>query len=278
MKELNEYKNLIINRLNEVTNNWQDKEILKDSINYSLLNYGKLIRSTMFLIALDDLDIDYNEYVDIAAALEMIQTYTLIHDDLPIMDNAQVRRNKKTNHLVYSPGIAMLAGDALLSDAFKIIANANINTEIKIKIIAKISEKIGSSGICYGQTLDLQNEKIPFKSKEEVLKIIEYKTSSFFMLIYEIVGIITNNANIEKLKRLGLLIGYTFQIKDDLNDALNTSIGKDNGIDVNKSTINKIVGIDNTKLMCDEYLKEINSLINEIFSNKTLLKYINITL
>jgi geranylgeranyl pyrophosphate synthase len=98
------------------------------------------------------------------------------------------------------------------------------------------------------------------------------------MLIFEIIGIISNNTNIDKLKRLGLLIGYTFQIKDDLNDALNTSIGKDNGIDINKSTINKIVGIDNTKLMCSEFLDEINSLIKEIFSNKTLLKYINMTL
>ena len=278
MNNFTKYQNLIIDRLKEVSNNWQDKEILKDSINYSLLNFGKLIRGTILLIALDDLNIEFEEYIDIATSLEMIQTYTLIHDDLPIMDNAKIRRNKITNHLVYTPGIALLAGDSLLSDAFKIIANANIANDVKIKIIAKISERIGSSGICFGQSLDLQNEEKPFKSKEDVLKIIEYKTSSFFMLIFEIVGIISNNIKLDKLKRLGLLIGYIFQIKDDLNDALNTSIGKDNGIDVNKSTINKIVGIDNTKLMCSELLDEINSLINEIFSNKTLLKYINMTL
>ena len=274
MKEIKKHQELIINRLNEISKTWNDKGLLKDSINYSLLNYGKLIRGTILLIGLDDLNIDYEKYVDVAAALEMIQTYTLIHDDLPIMDNAKTRRGKLTNHLVYNPGISLQAADALLSDSFKIIANSNIEDELKVKIIAKISERIGTNGICYGQVLDLLNEQNPVKNKEEILKIIEYKTSSFFMLIFEIIDII-NKIEINKINELGLFIGYAFQIKDDLNDFLNQSIGKDNGIDINKGTVNKIIGLDNTKILYEDLKNQTEKLIIENFSNNSLLlKYI----
>ena len=274
MNEIKVYQNLIINRLNEISASWNDKGILKDSINYSLLNFGKLLRGTILLVGLDDLNIDYKEYVDVAAGLEMIQIYTLIHDDLPIMDDAKTRRGKLTNHLVYNPGISLQAADALLSDSFKIIAESKINDELKIKIIAKISERIGTNGICYGQVLDLLNEQKPVENKEEILKIIEYKTSSFFILIFEIIALI-KEFEINTFNKLGLYIGYAFQIKDDLNDYLNLSVGKDNGIDINKSTINKIIGIENTQKLYSDLNKEIEKLIIENFSNNSLfLKYI----
>lgn len=274
MNEIKVYQNLIINRLNEISASWNDKGILKDSINYSLLNFGKLLRGTILLVGLDDLNIDYKEYVDVAAGLEMIQIYTLIHDDLPIMDDAKTRRGKLTNHLVYNPGISLQAADALLSDSFKIIAESKINDELKIKIIAKISERIGTNGICYGQVLDLLNEQKPVENKEEILKIIEYKTSSFFILIFEIIALI-KEFEINTFNKLGLYIGYAFQIKDDLNDYLNLSVGKDNGIDINKSTINKIIGIENTQKLYSDLNKEIEKLIIENFSSNSLfLKYI----
>lgn len=274
MNEIKVYQNLIINRLNEISASWNDKGILKDSINYSLLNFGKLLRGTILLVGLDDLNIDYKEYVDVAAGLEMIQIYTLIHDDLPIMDDAKTRRGKLTNHLVYNPGISLQAADALLSDSFKIIAESKINDELKIKIIAKISERIGTNGICYGQVLDLLNEQKPVENKEEILKIIEYKTSSFFILIFEIIALI-KEFEINTFNKLGLYIGYAFQIKDDLNDYLNLSVGKDNGIDINKSTINKIIGIENAQKLYSDLNKEIEKLIIENFSSDSLfLKYI----
>lgn len=278
MNTINIYQELIINRLTEISKNWQDKKVLKDSINYSLLNYGKLFRSTLLLVALNDLNINYRDFIDVGVAIEMIQTYTLIHDDLPIMDNAIKRRGKLTNHLVYTPGISLQAADAILSDSFKIIVDSKISDELKVKIIAKISERIGSNGICYGQVLDLLNEQNPVNNKEEILKIIEYKTSSFFILIFEIIGIIKNFDSItfSKIKKLGLYIGYAFQIKDDLNDYLKLSVGKDNGIDVNKSTVNKIIGVENTKILYEQLNDKIQKLIIEIFSNNSLLlKYIN---
>lgn len=274
MKNFKIYQQFIINRLNEISSTWNDKGILKDSINYSLLNFGKLLRGTILLVGLDDLNIDYKEYIDVACALEMIQIYTLIHDDLPIMDNAKIRRGKLTNHLVYNPGISLQAADALLSDSFKIIANSKIDDTLKVKIIAKISERIGTNGICYGQVLDLLNEQNPVQSQDEILKIIEYKTSSFFILIFEIISIIKQIEN-NNLNRLGLYIGYSFQIKDDLNDYLNLSVGKDNGIDINKTTVNKIIGIDNTKKLYKNLNDQIEKLILELFSNESLLlKYI----
>lgn len=277
MKQLNIYQKEIINHLNKISTSWIDKGILKESINYSLLNYGKLIRGSLLLVALEDLNINYTKYIDLAAALEMIQTYTLIHDDLPIMDNAKTRRGKKTNHLEFNPGISLQAADAILSDAFKVVANSNIDNDLKIQIITKISERIGSSGICYGQVLDLLNEENPVNNQEKILEIIKYKTGSFFILIFEIIGIINNfdTITLNKLNEIGLYIGYSFQIKDDLNDFLNQSIGKDNGIDVNKSTVNKILGIEKTKTLYKEYTMKIEKLITEIFSNNSsLLKYI----
>lgn len=272
------YQEIIKNRLQEISLHWDKQKTLKDSINYSLLNYGKLSRGLLLLFGLDEVNIDSKKYIDIACAIEMIQTYTLIHDDLPIMDDAKTRRAKPTNHLVYGSGVAMLAGDALLSDAFYVIANSQIKDDLKIKIIKTLSYYIGSNGICYGQVRDLENESCPFSSIDDIYDVIINKTSKLFIAVFEIIGEISS-LNKEQLYNLGLKLGLAFQIKDDLNDYMNTSVGKDNSIDVNKSTINKLIGYDNTINLFNNLKQEINEIACLLFKKQIIvIDYLNILL
>ncbi len=274
---MNKYQDMIVKQLNIISKHWDDKEILKDSMNYSLFNYGKLFRGSLLLHCLDELNLDIENYVDVACAIEMIQIYTLIHDDLPFMDDALIRRGKKTNHKVYSPGIAILAGDALLTDAFYVISKSNIINDLKIKIIEILSNYAGSNGICYGQTLDINNNLDKELTIDEVNKIILNKTSSFFIAIFQIVAYISKKEdNIDLFTNLGKQIGLAFQIKDDLNDRLNQSIGKDNGIDTNKATYDKILSYEKTLIIYHELINNINGLLNLAFSQTSKVKeYIN---
>lgn len=261
MREIEKYRSNIINRLKEISIMWQDKKELKDSIEYTLLNSGKLARSVIILLGLSDLKIEVQKGLDIACALEMIQSYTLIHDDLPEMDNATTRREKKSNHLVYGHGQALLTGDTLLTDSFLVISNSNLKIEQKIKIIELFANKAGSNGVCYGQVLDLINVDNLFNSWEEIEKIIKFKTCSLFELAFNVVGIIANldMTKNKRLEKIGYLFGLAFQIKDDLNDYLNitANIGKDVCQDDKKCTYHKIYGIDQANQKIDQIFKEI---------------------
>lgn len=265
-------QNLIIERFNTIKNHWQDKQTLTKSIDYSLLNYGKLFRGSLFLKSLKELNIDFNQYIDIACAIEMIQTSTLIHDDLPIMDDALIRRGKPTNHLIFTPGVALLSGDALIADAFYIITNSLISDQEKIMIIRILANYLGSNGICFGQVLDLENnqQNLPI---EALNQIIINKTSSFFIAIFEIIAHIAS-LNQQYLKDLGLKLGMVFQIKDDLNDYLNQNPNKDNGKDIDKSTYPKVVGLKQTIKIYNQLLEEVNQLTLKVF-NEQIKNYIN---
>lgn len=156
-KIISVYQKKIALRLREISLSWDRCHQLKHSINYTLLNCGKLIRSVIILLGLDNLKMDSNQYIDVACAIEMIQSYTLIHDDLPEMDNATMRRDKIANHLIYGHSIALLAGDALLTDTFLVLSNLKISDHQKVALIHLFAQKAGTSGVCFGQTLDMIN-------------------------------------------------------------------------------------------------------------------------
>lgn len=268
-KKIEIYRNYIIEQLKKISLMWIDKPELKKTIDYTLLNCGKLARSVIILLGLDDLNVNPLLGLDIACALEMIQSYTLIHDDLPEMDNATMRRGKRTNHLVYGHGQALLAGDTLLTDSFLIIARSNLNDSQKNKLVELFSEKAGSCGVCYGQILDLNNENNNFSIWNQIEKIIALKTSSLFELAFISIGIIAKleQPTQETLKKIGYLFGLAFQIKDDLNDSLKetTIIGKDVSQDNNKCTYHKIYGINAANLKIDQILKELKGECTKIF-------------
>jgi geranylgeranyl diphosphate synthase type II len=193
--------------------------LLLKSQEYSLLSGGKRFRPFLAYLVFDLFSKEYSKVKNLCLSLEMIHTYSLIHDDLPCMDNDDFRRGKPTNHKVFSESIALLAGDGLLSDVFNLLAtDAELNAEVKIKIIALISEKIGSAGMVSGQVLDMQaNSKV---SLNQIVQIHTLKTAHLIQAAAMGAGLAAEVSEVElhNISEFSLHLGMAFQIKDDLLD------------------------------------------------------------
>ncbi|MEN2993821.1 MAG: polyprenyl synthetase family protein [Thermodesulfovibrio sp.] len=248
--------------------------ILHESVLYSLTAGGKRLRPILCIASYEACNGKKN-IVPYATAIEFIHTYSLIHDDLPAMDNDDLRRGKPTNHKVFGEGIAILAGDGLLTEAFTILSNpeyADINPAILLKVINEISKAAGLRGMVAGQAYDLISEgKEP---DENIVKFIHsYKTAAMIKASVKS-GAILAEASEEKIYRLevyGQSIGLAFQIIDDILDIEGTTeeMGKPKGSDIErgKMTYPKVFGIEKSKeearLLIEKALQEI-----EIFGDK----------
>ncbi len=209
---------------------------LKESMLYSVLAGGKRIRPLFLLAVLDFLNEEHKDAYTISAAIEMIHTYSLIHDDLPSMDNDDYRRGKLTNHKVYGEALAILAGDALLTYSFGLIARLpNLNSDSKLDLIQAFSQASGAEGMVGGQVLDMESERKKISVTE--LEFI-HKNKTGALLEFSIyAGAILANAKgdkVEALKNYACHIGIAFQIQDDILDIEGTSetLGKTAGKDV----------------------------------------------
>ena len=141
-------------RLIQITDCFQDSKV-KDAMKYSLLAGGKRIRPLLMLRIIQSYGLDYHDYLDAACAIEMIHTYSLIHDDLPGMDNDDLRRGKPTCHRQFDEATAILAGDGLLNEAANVILKANYNSELKIALLSILYQSSGVNGMILGQALDI---------------------------------------------------------------------------------------------------------------------------
>lgn len=211
---------------------------LFESMKYSLLSDGKRIRPILTLSVYDLLNKGEktDEIYKFAAAVEMIHTYSLIHDDLPCMDNDTTRRGKPCNHIVYGEDMALLAGDALLTQAFEIISTAScekLNPKNILKSVNFLADSVGSSGMISGQCFDIKlNDKN--YGKKELLNIYNLKTSKL-ITASTIIGAILSNRNnneISAIKKFGENIGIVFQLVDDIldNETYNISLFKEPNI------------------------------------------------
>ncbi|MCS7214895.1 MAG: polyprenyl synthetase family protein [Thermodesulfovibrio sp.] len=248
--------------------------ILHDSVLYSLTAGGKRLRPILCIASYEACDGNKN-IVPYATAIEFIHTYSLIHDDLPAMDNDDLRRGKPTNHKVFGEGIAILAGDGLLTEAFTILANpeyADINPKTLLKVIYEISKAAGLRGMVAGQAYDLISE-----GKEPDEKIVEfihvYKTAAMIKASVKS-GAILAEVSEEKLHRLetyGHSIGLAFQIIDDILDIEGTTeeMGKPKGSDIErgKMTYPRVFGIENSKNQAKRLIEKALQEI-EIFGEK----------
>jgi geranylgeranyl diphosphate synthase, type II len=193
--------------------------LLLKSQEYSLLSGGKRFRPFLAYLVFDLFSKEYSKVKNLCLSLEMIHTYSLIHDDLPCMDNDDFRRGKPTNHKVFSESIALLAGDGLLSDVFNLLAtDAELKAEVKIKMIALISEKIGSAGMVSGQVLDMQaNSKV---SLDQIVQIHTLKTAHLIQAAAMGAGLAAevSEAELHTISEFSFHLGMAFQIKDDLLD------------------------------------------------------------
>lgn len=231
MKTLNEYKTLLEAYLNALPIT-DAPEILRSAMRYSLLAGGKRLRGCLLLAAADLAGGECDQALPFAAALEMIHAYSLIHDDLPAMDNDTLRRGKPTSHVVYGEAVAILAGDALLTYAFETMLNAGHPNALPA--IREIAAAAGVGGMLAGQTLDVTNEGSA-PSIDLVRKIHEGKTAALLTAPLT-AGLILGGAD-ESLVRAGRAYGYhlgmAFQIVDDLLDLegdpalMGKTLGKD---------------------------------------------------
>ena len=187
---------------------------LRDAIKYSLLAGGKRIRPILFLEVIKSYGLNPLDYLDIAISLELIHTYSLIHDDLPSMDNDSIRRGKPTLHIAYGESTAILAGDALLTDSFRLISSSLIlDSNIKTKLIEVLSEKTGSNGMIMGQMLDLASEGVEL-SLFDLDQMYEKKTSNLIVASLVMGAIVSDEKNTQLWSNLGFILGLLFQIQE----------------------------------------------------------------
>ncbi|WP_312108914.1 polyprenyl synthetase family protein [Brevibacillus reuszeri] len=230
---------------------------LYESMKYSLMAGGKRLRPMLVLAVLEALDKPIERGIPFAVALEMIHTYSLIHDDLPAMDDDDLRRGKPTNHKVFGEATAILAGDALLTRAFSLIAEqygerADVSASTTVKLIAELGKRAGATGMVGGQMADIEGETKQL-NLEQLEFIHRHKTGDLLIAALRGGGYLAEatEAQMDALTRYGVCIGLAFQIQDDIlnveGDA--SELGKAVGSDANrqKATYPSLLGLAESK-------------------------------
>ena len=253
----------------------QPQKLLFDAIEYSLLPGGKRLRPILTLELCRICGRDWKKAVPFAAAIEMIHTYSLIHDDLPCMDNDDYRRGRLTNHKVYGEGMAVLAGDALLTDAFGIAASAElVKPEDMATAIGVLSECAGAVGMVGGQVLDIMSEEREL-TEQEVLDIQNRKTGGLISAACAL-GVIAGGGNEEQYEaacQFAAGLGLAFQIRDDMLDVIGTQaeLGKATGVDTQKNTFIKLYGLERCEELVATYTNYAIDALNA-FEDASFLK------
>lgn len=241
---------------------------LTDSMRYSLLLGGKRIRPVLLLATAEMLGVDKADVMPYAVAIEMIHTYSLIHDDLPAMDNDDFRRGKPSNHKVFGEGAAVLAGDALLNEAFTICLRQSRRGEKYALAGEYLSECAGAAGMIAGQSADLLNQGKKEFTVEELEFIYRHKTGKLLTAPVAIAAIIADNKNFFQLEQFGYEFGRLFQMTDDILDVtgsfegLGKSVGKDK--DEDKLTCVKVYGLEEAMIQADLCAEKCRCLLDAV--------------
>jgi geranylgeranyl diphosphate synthase type II len=263
----------------------KENELLEKSVysamRYSLLAGGKRLRPVLSLAVCDMLGGELNEILPFACAIEMIHTYSLIHDDLPAMDNDDYRRGKLTNHKMYGEALAILAGDGLLNMAFELMLDSTSNNchniENKVRAMSYIARSSGTLGMIGGQVIDTESE-----NKEVSLQTLEYmhrcKTGALIKAPVMSAAIIckASEEDLRSLEAYSGNLGLAFQIKDDILDVEGSTekLGKKVGSDEfnKKTTYVSLCGLEKSKQMLRETTEEAIKSIEKFGTNATFLK------
>ncbi len=264
------------------TNSGCPKKLYK-AMEYSLMAGGKKVRPILTIASYEAAGGRSKNIVPVAASLELIHTYSLIHDDLPAMDNDDFRRNKPTNHRVFGEAVAILAGDALLTEAFGIIASTPVKPEILIKIINELTQACGTKGMVGGQTADIifEDKKI---SEKDLYYIHTHKTGALIRASILIGAIMAEAPSkmLHALSKYGEKTGLAFQIVDDILDVIGTKeeLGKSTGSDImkGKNTYPSLYGLEKSKIkakkLIHDSLKAIENLDKKAEPLREIAKYI----
>ena len=224
----------------------EPQQVLFDAMEYSLQAGGKRLRPVLCMEFCRLCCGDWKKALPLAAAVEMVHTYSLIHDDLPCMDDDDFRRGRLTNHKVYGEAMAVLAGDALLTDAFCVASTAPIPAEDKVEAVAILSECAGSLGMVGGQVLDIKAGERPC-TEAEILDIQSRKTGALIRAACAMGAVAggATEAQFDAACRFAAALGLAFQIRDDMLDVIGTreEMGKTVGTDAEKNTFVRLYGL-----------------------------------
>ena len=276
-KQCREYREYVEGYLKEHYDalNDQPQKLLFDAMQYSLTAGGKRLRPILAFEFCRICGRDWKEAAPFAAAIEMIHTYSLIHDDLPCMDNDDYRRGRLTNHKIYGEGMAVLAGDALLTDAFGIAASAQLpDPGDMATAIGVLSECAGSLGMVGGQVLDIMSEEREL-TEQEVLDIQNRKTGCLISAACAL-GVIAGGGSEKQYDaacQFAAGLGLAFQIRDDMLDVIGTQeeLGKATGVDTQKNTFVKLYGLERCEELVASYTNYAINALNS-FSDTAFLK------
>mgnify|MGYP001179934607 CR=1 FL=1 len=271
---LSEVRDIVSCNIRDVIGN---SNLIEEAMNYSALADSKMIRAGL-IFASSEINqyLNINSKITLATSVELIHTYSLIHDDLPSMDDDNFRRGKKANHIVYGEANAILAGDALQSLAFEIIANdSDLNSSDKVQAINLLTKAIGKNGMVHGQHLDIESEKRRV-SQNEIEDIHMLKTGLLIecSIMFGQIGN-QNKEELDLLRKFGKNIGLAFQIIDDLLETTSDkeTLGKNIDSDKknNKSTYVKIIGAESANKRANELKEHAISQLQNVRSDKVSL-------
>ncbi len=269
-KKLREY-----NRLNDETIN---QKTLIDAMNYSLEAGGKRIRPVLVYAFCEACGGNYKKVTAPACAIEMIHTFSLIHDDLPAMDNDDFRRGKPSCHKKFGEAEAILAGDALSLLPFEIIADdERLSSDEKVKMISILAKASGKSGMVGGQIIDMENERRSDVDEENLRNMYRGKTGAIIMAscVMGCIGAGTDEFHIKKAQEYAFRLGLAFQIVDDILDVTSSSdiLGKPVGSDEqeNKTTFVTLYGVEKAKQIAGEITDQALEIL-EYFNDNEFLK------
>jgi geranylgeranyl diphosphate synthase, type II len=261
----------------------QDQKNLFESANYSLFP-GKRLRPILTLTIMKMLNNDIQQAITPACCIEFIHTYTLIHDDLPCMDDDDVRRGKPSLHKAYSEWLALLTGDFFLSFAFEVLSQHSlpVTDNMRLELIRTLSFHCGSKGLITGQIMDVMGENSTKVDMSYLKKLHDNKTSSLIVASIEFASILSDikMENRKVLESFGRCLGLVYQITDDILDVTSTEevLGKpiNSDIDKNKATAVSLLGMDGAiSLSQDLYTKAIELVSQLPYNTKELLTLVN---
>ncbi|WP_413308938.1 polyprenyl synthetase family protein [Bacillus sp. 1P10SD] len=277
-----EYKQLLEDELRRLVEKLKAPPIIKESMIYSLEAGGKRIRPLLLFATLDAFGMNPKNGLFAAAAIEMIHTYSLIHDDLPSMDNDDLRRGKPTNHKVFGDAIAILAGDALLTYSFEVISQLPtdvFSAESKLKLVVELAKAAGTEGMVGGQVADMEGEAKSLTLQE--LEYIHIHKTGKLLGFSVLAGGIMAGANQEQLDHLSGFahhLGLAFQIQDDILDLVGNQeiIGKPVGSDTTnlKSTYPQLLTLEGARTALKEQIASAKENLDKTGLNTHLLSEI----
>ena len=273
-----EYRDYIEGYLSKIYADGQNHPQVQlfDAMEYSLLAGGKRLRPMFTLDFCRMCGKDWKIAAPFAAAVEMIHTYSLIHDDLPSMDNDDFRRGRPTNHKVYGEAMAILAGDALLTDAFRVAASCNLPDAARFgEAIRVLSECAGSLGMVGGQVLDIMSESRDLNAHE--VRDIQLRKTGALIRCACILGVIAGGGTDDQVCAAATFadaLGYAFQIRDDMLDVIGTQeeMGKGVGTDAQKNTFVRLYGLETCAQLVEKYTQEAVAALSAFEDNTYMIQ------